>query len=877
MYKAPQIFLSHAADDASRVESLYHDLEAVGFKPWMFEKELMPGEKWLSKILDAIVKSDFFLAVLSRNTDEKENFQKEIAIALDWCKEEKSRKNFIIPVLLEECKMPEGLHAFHGVNLFEPDGTDTLIETIRKPFIPSGDLIEPPRPLVQDCDSGKCVLFVGSGLSAPVFPTWEPFVKKFLEWARKKRIVNSDGYKKLFKVVGREGKFDLVVDAIVEQTRFLHRYEDQSDGNELIDYLKSIFIEPISEPTNLHIFLKRVGFSAILTTNFDTLLERTFAIPKDSVVTPEDAELLLEFLARNAFFILKLHGTLDNPNTVRVSQAKYNDAIRDNRAFSEFTENLLISRTVLFLGCSLAGIQNYMESIRFRGSLRRHYALVAVHGDSWEARADQFKRRYGIKVLPYPLTKEHPQVLDFVATLARRIGSESKQVEIGAGVSKRRKKSELKEIRLKNIGPFDDLEIELRPNWNLLLGDNGVGKSNILKAIALATCGRDIQSCAERLLKANRNKGEITLKTSGGETYSTELFRTSSGVEVKTRPARPLEAEGWLAIGFPPIRFLTWRESKGARIDTNKKRPTHDDLTPLITDAPDHRLDELKQWIINLDYRIAKANHERRDFFIKLRDTFFSVIATLTGKLEVKYKEIDPESWRIIVLTDDGEIPIEALSQGTASLIGWIGVTIQRLFDVYERVDNPLDEQAIVLIDEIDAHMHPRWQQEIVPALSKIFPNIQFIATTHSPLVASGIAIEQVFRLARNVDGAVDLLDIPSDMTMGRADQVLTGRLFGLDTTLDKETRRLSARYHDLLGKQERSGEEETELAELNRTLAFRIPVAQETPVERRAQELLRLLMKQQIGDHYPEVQDLMLEKARQLFDEIGFEERKKR
>src|SRR5262249_18124560 len=107
------------------------------------------------------------------------------------------------------------------------------------------------------------------------------------------------------------------------------------------------------------------------------------------------------------------------------------------------------------------------------------------------------------------------------------------------------------------------------------------------------------------------------------------------------------------------------------------------------------------------------------------------------------------------------------------------------------------------------------------------------------------------------------------DETMGRADQILTGQLFGLETTVDQQTRDAISRYQKLLGKRSRTPEEEEELRRLQETLAVRLPAPHEGPVEPRAQQLLEALLKSQVGDRHPEVQADLLERAKRLCDEL--------
>jgi predicted ATP-binding protein involved in virulence len=170
----------------------------------------------------------------------------------------------------------------------------------------------------------------------------------------------------------------------------------------------------------------------------------------------------------------------------------------------------------------------------------------------------------------------------------------------------------------------------------------------------------------------------------------------------------------------------------------------------------------------------------------------------------------------------------------------------------------------LVLIDELDAHMHPRWQQVLVSRLKTVFPNIQFIASTHSPLIIGGLDRKEVECFTIR-DGKVVKVDFAPDMTLGRTDQILSGELFRLPGTLDPTTKKLIAEYESLLGKSNPGDAEKERLNALARLLEERIPPAPEGMVERRARELLEAL---QAGDEQsapPRVQDRMAQLAKAL------------
>jgi hypothetical protein len=730
--------------------------------------------------------------------------------------------------------------------------------------------VEPPQALIEACRTGNCVLFLGSGFStSAAFPTWRQFVTNLMMWGEAAAGISSRLMDSLWNAA-KAGEFDLVADGIVSEL------EGEGKLSALHEYLRRMFGK-VPEPTPQHQLLRRLPFSAAMTTNFDTLLEQTFPDAIDRILTPRDAEAMLDCVSKRQFFIAKLYGSLDRPDTLLISPAQYRDAIADNRQFAQFAENILASRTLLFLGTSVDTIGTFLESTRFRCMGQQHYALVGVSGEVWGAKAEMLRRRWGMQILTYPEDEEPRQVQVFLEELVRRVAPP------GAGAppiaqTPRPPAARLSRVHLEDVGPFTQLDLELTPHWNILLGDNGVGKSTVLKAIAVAMCGREAQPYAGRLVRSGRSHGRITLETDKGRRYVTDIFKSNAGFEVESKPTRYLDAEGGLALGFPPIRAVTWTRPSGPQAEPERLRPTIGDLMPLVTGVQDARLVEIKQWMINLDYwqrKPASRSRHTPAFYEKLQASLFHMMRRLAGSMKIEFQGIQADTWEVTVVTADGPVPIEAVSQGTAALIGWTAVLLQRLYAMFDEADKPQEEPAIVLIDEIDAHMHPNWQKSLVSDLSELFPNVQFIATTHSPLVVGGLSSEQVVRLARDDSGQVRKLDIPSDMLMGRTDQILTGDLFGLSTTLDQKTLQLMETYHALLAKPDRNEAEEKHVRQFRDQLGFRIPVSQETPAERRAYEFVRLLLRQQLGDEYGGVQEMLLKKAEQLIEAVQNKEGK--
>jgi len=101
----------------------------------------------------------------------------------------------------------------------------------------------------------------------------------------------------------------------------------------------------------------------------------------------------------------------------------------------------------------------------------------------------------------------------------------------------------------------------------------------------------------------------------------------------------------------------------------------------------------------------------------------------------------------MLVSKSGQELAINWLSDGEKCLLALVGDLARRLAIANPNAKNPLDGRGIVLIDEIELHLHPEWQREVIPSLVKTFPNCQFIITTHSPQVISEILPEDVYML----------------------------------------------------------------------------------------------------------------------------------
>ena len=180
----------------------------------------------------------------------------------------------------------------------------------------------------------------------------------------------------------------------------------------------------------------------------------------------------------------------------------------------------------------------------------------------------------------------------------------------------------------------------------------------------------------------------------------------------------------------------------------------------------------------------------------------------------------------VYVETLAGPVRMSALSLGHRTTSGWVTDLAWRFLNRYPESSNPLAEPAVVLIDEIDLHMHPRWQRHIMTDLSKLFPATQFIATSHSPLIVQA-ADQANLVLLRKRDGNVEIMNDPGVPRNLRVDQILTSLLFGVPSARSDRVQSLFDRRAELMKKTNRSQDAENRLRDI-RMQIDKLPTAED-------------------------------------------------
>jgi predicted ATP-binding protein involved in virulence len=211
-------------------------------------------------------------------------------------------------------------------------------------------------------------------------------------------------------------------------------------------------------------------------------------------------------------------------------------------------------------------------------------------------------------------------------------------------------------------------------------------------------------------------------------------------------------------LAIPDLRFVNkTTEYTSSVIDDRSKNLLEFGGYHLIEQAP------YEQVIQNFLNTICNIYSDQKNFEDEIFKLINRIFKALTGS-EFRWDSIKPaqdNSGFIIKVFADGNIEesiaIQKVSQGTISVLAIFGVIYHYLSLRYPKTDRSqvAKQHAIVMIDEIDAHLHPSWQQKIIALLSAEFPNIQFIITAHSPLIVAGCKENEASVLRKTTDGFV--------------------------------------------------------------------------------------------------------------------------
>lgn len=325
------------------------------------------------------------------------------------------------------------------------------------------------------------------------------------------------------------------------------------------------------------------------------------------------------------------------------------------------------------------------------------------------------------------------------------------------------------QFSIRNYKCIKDLSVDCRGEdgetrqWTVLLGENNTGKTNVLRALALLRPKKTIyRTDLDPVFK------EVYMPVGVLETSDVTVISSVSGErwgfapEGRSYSIEPFDLHlyGYGVSRYPARTALSEREGN----------PTE---TLFNSNA---RLSDFQEWLLQLDYSQKSGSEKSRKRLEKMHDLVSSDL--FPGVTDFAFKKDSNNEHVMVVFTagKDGDVRFEELGFGYQTSLTWLADLCKRMFELYPEAENPLHEEAVVLVDELDLHLHPKWQRDIVPTLSKVFPRVQFIVTTHSPHVLQSMADVNLYVLRRdetNGEITVERSDV-TDFTGWTVEEILS-------------------------------------------------------------------------------------------------------
>lgn len=347
----------------------------------------------------------------------------------------------------------------------------------------------------------------------------------------------------------------------------------------------------------------------------------------------------------------------------------------------------------------------------------------------------------------------------------------------------------LVELELENVRAIRHMFLDFRSSnqdqntrrWTVLLGENGCGKSTVLKSIGLLLAGSEalpdiignpdqwIHNSAHYatirgiICTVDGDEREISLQLERGDRRDDILKKNAGRLELLDAAIRKADRNYFIA-GYGAFRAPPNPDDRHS-YRSDRRRSAQ--LGTMFSTG--QQLVGLEQWAMDLDY---VSGPDGRDLIAN------SLAKLLPG---MTFVGIDKGTRSVIMSTIDGDVPLRQLSEGYQAMAAWAGDLLYRMTDTFQDRKEPLSSRGVLLIDEMDIHLHPVWKRNLVDFLNTAFPNLQIISTTHSPLSVQQCGEGELF-VVRREDQGPTLVPFEGDPSRLRLSELFLSPLIGLKT-----------------------------------------------------------------------------------------------
>ncbi|MBX7170030.1 MAG: AAA family ATPase [Pyrinomonadaceae bacterium] len=420
----------------------------------------------------------------------------------------------------------------------------------------------------------------------------------------------------------------------------------------------------------------------------------------------------------------------------------------------------------------------------------------------------------------------------------------------------------IRKLHLKNIGVFDDEEIEFKEcdfnkgkeikdrkaEIHILTGENGTGKTTILQALASTFDSIDrikssplMNEFHKRIRFTPYSSGRFTtLLTEKNINYKIEICGDTKTKLANIPSNGKLFGYGkWVnsfqrdeemdskGLKFAVFAFSGYRQVKSEDVEAIKEPIKFNPLFQSLEFVKNYS--NFNQLTINqlIANNISKnaiekgRNDEKAKRFEIVIKSIENAIFEITD-LKVEF-DLETEPTRLITKINNQELDFDVLPDGLRSLISWIADLLGRVDLLKWQDDLPITEKnLILLLDEIEVHLHPAWQRKVLPVVQKLFKNAQIFVSTHSPFVVNSVDDAWVYKLKLDENGKAKVEEVVESENSDTITQVLR-EVFGIEQLFGLEVQNNFEEFKKLKNKIISNGADkstEEKLLEKARSLA---------------------------------------------------------
>ncbi len=420
----------------------------------------------------------------------------------------------------------------------------------------------------------------------------------------------------------------------------------------------------------------------------------------------------------------------------------------------------------------------------------------------------------------------------------------------------------LERVEIENYRAIEKLDLPLNPGLTVLHGDNAHGKTSVLSAIATGLGSipmllPDVSSVGFRKTDARGLRQlRVGLRAVDGIAWDRRvhggLRKRSLHLDLKDAMDAIVNAdrEETGPLDLPIVAFY---DTDRAVFDQPQRRrgfktefPRYAALQGALSARTDFR--DFFRWFYARENEELREQKERLDFSHRLTDlkAVRRAIESMVPGASNPRIELRPLRFVVSVRPDDGkpeQLSIDQLSGGYRIMLALAADLARRMVQGNPHLDDPLQSEAVVLIDEIELHLHPSWQQRVLADLARTFPNTQFIVSTHSPQVLTTVKPEHVVELRREGGGVV--AEPASAPTYGAEAGDVLATVIGVDERPGgNEFAKKLARYTDLVADGKGESPSAVNLRQDLDELSPRDPALDRADIEIRRRKLLESMGK---------------------------------